>query len=575
MADRSIARSSADRTGPASARRLLGALLVLAASTAGAAEPQVPPAEWLLNQVKVLSAPDTEGRGSGTPGADRAARHIAAEFQAAGLKPGGNGGPYLQSFSVPTGIRLGSVNRLSLVNPTPREFALGSDFTPLAVSADGVEEGEVVFAAYGITAPGLGWDDYAGLDARGKIVLVLGGDPRPSDPATPFRRPENYHYAERSAQDHQRARARGARHPTRHPPRGGRRGAARASRDHRDVVHRRRLPHSRGRRRAARRGGRAASGRDGRRRSGARPALVPAAPRAGPARGQPRPRAGDGGQRGRGPAGHRSRAGARGDRASAPTTTTSAWRRGLARARTRRTRSTPAPTTTPRARRAPDRRSPGRSPPPAGRRARSCSPPSRARRWASWDRTSYVHAPALPLDAHRADGEPRHGRPAARGQAVRGGRRQRYGPARARRGHAGGRARPPSSAATLRAVGPHDLLHDGETRALLLHGRPRGLPSPERHVGQGQRAGDRGGRRVRHADRRGRRRASPGRRLTSRSRRRPRPSAPGGYGAFFGIIPEFGEQRAGRRQHQRRAPGQPRRDGRDQAPATCSWSSRA
>ena len=186
------------RSVPAPLGRLLGALLVLAAGAARAAEPEVPPAEWLLNQVKVLAAPDTEGRGSGTPGADRAARHIAAEFQAAGLKPGGTGGTYLQPFSVPTGIRLGPVNRLSLVTPTPRAFALGSDFAPLAVSADGVEEGEAVFAGYGITAPSLGWDDYAGLDARGKIVLVLGGDPRPSDAATPFRRPENYHYSERS-----------------------------------------------------------------------------------------------------------------------------------------------------------------------------------------------------------------------------------------------------------------------------------------------------------------------------------------------------------------------------------------
>jgi hypothetical protein len=178
--------------------RLVALFLVLAASVASAAAPQVPPAEWLLDQVKILSAPETEGRGSGTPGAERAARHIAAGFQAAGLRPGGDRGTYLQTFSVPTGIRLGRANALELLSPAPRALALGRDFTPLAVSADGVEEGEVVFAGYGITAPGLGWDDYASLDVRGRIVLVLTGDPRPADSTTSFRRPENYHYSERS-----------------------------------------------------------------------------------------------------------------------------------------------------------------------------------------------------------------------------------------------------------------------------------------------------------------------------------------------------------------------------------------
>ena len=183
---------------PMVAPGMLAAVLLLAVVSAHAAGPAVPPAGWLLDQVKVLSAPETEGRGSGTPGAERAARHIAAEFQAAGLRPGGDRGTYLQAFSVPTGIRLGRANALELLAPAPRAFILGHDFTPLAVSADGLEEGDLVFAGYGITAPGLGWDDYAGVDVRGKIVLVLGGDPRPADPASPFRRPDLYHYGERS-----------------------------------------------------------------------------------------------------------------------------------------------------------------------------------------------------------------------------------------------------------------------------------------------------------------------------------------------------------------------------------------
>jgi aminopeptidase YwaD len=178
--------------------RLVAVLLLGLAAVAHAAAPTPPGAEWMLEQVKLLSAPDMDGRGSGTPGAERAARLIADAFRAAGLRPGGDGGQYRQSFTVPTGTRLGAVNTLALLAPTARSFALGTDFTPLAVSTDGIGEGEVVFAGYGITAPDLQYDDYAGLSARDRIVIVLGGDPRAEDPASPFRRPEAYHYSQRT-----------------------------------------------------------------------------------------------------------------------------------------------------------------------------------------------------------------------------------------------------------------------------------------------------------------------------------------------------------------------------------------
>lgn len=177
--------------------RLTTLLLVLAVGLAGAA-PSVPTAAWLLDQVKILSAPEMEGRASGTSGGDRAARHIAKVFQQAGLRPCCGGDGYFQSFEVVTGTRLGAPNGLTLLTPALRVFAIGRDFTPLAVSADGSTEGEVIFAGYGITADNLHFDDYAGLDARGKIVLAMTGDPGAADPASPFRRPEAYHYAERS-----------------------------------------------------------------------------------------------------------------------------------------------------------------------------------------------------------------------------------------------------------------------------------------------------------------------------------------------------------------------------------------
>ena len=59
-----------------------------------------------------------------------------------------------------------------------------------------LEDPDVVFAGYGITAPELSYDEYAGLDVAGKIVLVMSGEPRERDPESPFRRPEAYRYTE-------------------------------------------------------------------------------------------------------------------------------------------------------------------------------------------------------------------------------------------------------------------------------------------------------------------------------------------------------------------------------------------
>ena len=182
-------------------RRVVGWVAVciaLVVGLASAAALQIPSAEWLLDQVKILSAPDMDGRSSGTPGADRAARHIAKIFRGAGLRPGGDAGGFLQAFQVPTGIRFGTTNALTILAPVTRSLALGQEFTPLAVSAGGSEAAELAFVGYGITAPDLNYDDYAGLDARGKIVLAMTREPRPQDPASPFRRPEAYHYSQRN-----------------------------------------------------------------------------------------------------------------------------------------------------------------------------------------------------------------------------------------------------------------------------------------------------------------------------------------------------------------------------------------
>jgi aminopeptidase YwaD len=151
----------------------------------------------LLEIIRVLAAPEMAGRATGSPGMERAARYVAAEFERAGLRPGGEAGSYVQTFDAVTAIRLGDGNRLVLGGGDgTREYLVGQDFTPFSFSDSGQARGEIVFAGYGITAPELDYDDYAGVDVTGKMVLLLSGEPRERDPESPFRRPEAYRYSE-------------------------------------------------------------------------------------------------------------------------------------------------------------------------------------------------------------------------------------------------------------------------------------------------------------------------------------------------------------------------------------------
>jgi hypothetical protein len=153
-------------------------------------------AGWLLAEVRALTVEEMAGRAAGTPGADRAARHIARVFSEAGLRPGGEDG-YFQWLEVITGVRLGEPTRLRVRRgDLLLDYAVGESFIPFRFSESGRVEGEVVFAGYGITAPDLSYDDYAHLNVTGKIVLVLTHEPRERDQASPFRKPEAFHYTE-------------------------------------------------------------------------------------------------------------------------------------------------------------------------------------------------------------------------------------------------------------------------------------------------------------------------------------------------------------------------------------------
>ncbi len=128
-----------------------------------------------------MAAPDKEGRKSLTPGFERTAEWAAAKFKEWGLKPAGNNGTYLQDVPI-TGPRsaFAWTTGIPSLNVDGRPFYLrDGDFTLDPASTPGASvDGEIIFIGYGISAPSKGLDEYAGVDVRDKVVLVLKGSPK-------------------------------------------------------------------------------------------------------------------------------------------------------------------------------------------------------------------------------------------------------------------------------------------------------------------------------------------------------------------------------------------------------------
>ena len=158
----------------------------------------------LGRHVTYLASDALAGRRAGTPGAERAALYIVRALSEAGLQAAPGYPTYLQTFEFPVGVELGPENRLVVQHGSRigTSFQPGRDFLPLAGSiADRVVQ-PVVFAGYGISAPSIGWDDYAGIDVEGKIVLVLRLSPEGDKPASRFGRYISDRYKAANARAH-------------------------------------------------------------------------------------------------------------------------------------------------------------------------------------------------------------------------------------------------------------------------------------------------------------------------------------------------------------------------------------
>ncbi|HKY09491.1 MAG TPA: M20/M25/M40 family metallo-hydrolase [Candidatus Binatia bacterium] len=147
-------------------------------------------AEEIEQHAKYLSSEQLTGRGVDTPGIKLAKEYIAAGFTRYGLKPGGDNGSYFQGFNVAVGVTVKEPSTLAFAPDAPLD--LSRDWIPLGLSASDKIEAELVFAGYGITAKDYGYDDYAGLDVKGKIVLVLRYEPPPKSADSPFKKSPSY-----------------------------------------------------------------------------------------------------------------------------------------------------------------------------------------------------------------------------------------------------------------------------------------------------------------------------------------------------------------------------------------------
>jgi hypothetical protein len=132
-----------------------------------------------LSYVEELCRPKFSGRKTGLPGARQAARWIGEQYQSWGLEPGGDNKSYIQEFPMLVTDQKKRA-QFKLLNGSfgSVEYQEGVDFVVYFNSGSGRVTAEVVFVGYGICEPEKGWDDYAGVDVTGKLVLIYRGVPQ-------------------------------------------------------------------------------------------------------------------------------------------------------------------------------------------------------------------------------------------------------------------------------------------------------------------------------------------------------------------------------------------------------------
>lgn len=129
----------------------------------------------LTSDLTYIASDELEGRGVGTDGLNKAADHIRDIFKASGLDVTRVNKGAFQEFQLGTGAGYGKVNELAFHGPNNQKIALSlvKNFRPCTFGASGKFDGGIVFCGYGLESKGKDYEDFNGVDVKGKIVILM------------------------------------------------------------------------------------------------------------------------------------------------------------------------------------------------------------------------------------------------------------------------------------------------------------------------------------------------------------------------------------------------------------------
>jgi Zn-dependent M28 family amino/carboxypeptidase len=174
--------------------RAPGVLAILALAACSSSAPESPPRAAplplaqmpavdqarVLSDIKVLASDDFGGRAPGSPGEAKTVDYLVQQFRAAGVEPGNPDGTFVQKVPLvgitpakPSPLVVRGAGRRLTFKPHEQVVA----FSPRVTESVSVADSPIVFAGYGVQAPEFGWDDFKGVDVKGKTLVVLVNDP--------------------------------------------------------------------------------------------------------------------------------------------------------------------------------------------------------------------------------------------------------------------------------------------------------------------------------------------------------------------------------------------------------------
>jgi len=170
---------------PAFGARAIRAQSSAVGPTIAKAESSIDPAR-IREQDKFISDDLFEGRYPGLRGGELAAKYIATQFALEGLKPAGDNGTFFQQVNF-VGMKVDPEKTSFVLEPEKgrkETLKFGDDFVVMnqTLTPETMVDAPIVFVGYGASAPEFNWDDYAGVDVKGKVILCIVGDPPSDDP---------------------------------------------------------------------------------------------------------------------------------------------------------------------------------------------------------------------------------------------------------------------------------------------------------------------------------------------------------------------------------------------------------